>query len=651
LNQRPGREARLVQFVRSPRARIAALVAGLALVTLATCLVAYPRMFFGFAFYDDEGYLLISLESFLDQGSLYDEVFSQYGPFYYELWGGIFSLVGAPVSHDNGRMATLLMWILTSLAVGVSTYRITRSVLLGLSAQMLAFATLESLTREPMLAGGLTCVLVALVLLTSTFVRGRAAKPAMSLLGAAIAAVLLVKVNVGVFALAALALTCSVSYSVMARTWVRVAVAAGFVLIPAVLMAGQFVEPWVQDFCLHVTVAAVPVALLLNGQGWRSFRDPAELRWLAAGLLGTAFAICFVAVVSGTSAGGLVEGVIGRPLGQADRFSVPYEPSAAVAVADLAAVAGFVVYLYLARSGRLEGSTPWHALVSAGSVAVGVEIALSVVGRPLLVQASESDFGGYQLGLLAYAWVALIRLPGVRERRGQELALRLLPPLAVLQALHAYPVAGSQIPWATFLLVPVGAVCMANGARGLARAADGLRPAARRRLAAVGTVAALALFLFVADTTLRRELNDARADFNEGIALGLPGAEEMRVPPDEARRYREIARALRGDCGTFLSMPGLNSFYLWTGREPPTALNATHWMNLLSEGEQRRVIEAVSSEPRLCALRQPRITAFWARGGRLPSGPLVRFIDEGFDPIARFGGYELSRRVGGGDLR
>ena len=309
MSERHSLEGRLVRLVRSPRARIAALAATFALVTAATCLVAYPAMFSGFAPYDDEGYLLISLRSFLDHGSLYDEVFTQYGPFYYELWGGAFSLVGAAVSHDNGRLATLVAWILASLAVGVSTYRLTRSVLLGLSAQMLAFATLESLTKEPMLAGGLTCVLVALVLLTSTFVRGRSAKPAISLLGGAIAAVLLVKVNVGVFALAALALACSVSYPVAARTWVRSAVAAGFVLTPAVLMAGQLEKGWVQDFCLHVTAAAVPVALLLNGRGWRSARDPAELRWLAAGLLGTAFAICFVAVLTGTSLAGLFEGV------------------------------------------------------------------------------------------------------------------------------------------------------------------------------------------------------------------------------------------------------------------------------------------------------------------------------------------------------
>jgi hypothetical protein len=74
-------------------------------------------------------------------------------------------------------------------------------------------------------------------------------------------------------------------------------------------------------------------------------------------------------------------------------------------------------------------------------------------------------------------------------------------------------------------------------------------------------------------------------------------------------------------------------------------------MSLLNEGEQRRVIEAVSSEPRLCALSQPRIRAFWARGGDQPSGPLVRFIEEGFHPIASFGNYELSRRMEGGGLR
>src|SRR5262249_33149308 len=90
-----------------PRLRASLWLLVFALLTGATVLVAYPRMFTGIAAYDDEGYMLVALKSFVNHGHLYDEVFTQYGPFYYEAWGGLFSLFGIPIDLDSGRMATM----------------------------------------------------------------------------------------------------------------------------------------------------------------------------------------------------------------------------------------------------------------------------------------------------------------------------------------------------------------------------------------------------------------------------------------------------------------------------------------------------------------------------------------------------------------
>ena len=81
--------------------------------------------------------MLISLKSFLDHGSLYDDVFTQYGPFYYEFWGGAFSILGISVNHDGGRVATMAAWLLSSLLIGLSTWRISRSIVLGLATRSL----------------------------------------------------------------------------------------------------------------------------------------------------------------------------------------------------------------------------------------------------------------------------------------------------------------------------------------------------------------------------------------------------------------------------------------------------------------------------------------------------------------------------------
>lgn len=70
------------------RFRIACAVVGFAAITLVTVLIARPSVLSGFASFDDEGYMLVSLKSFLNQGHLYDDVFTQYGPFYFEAFGG-----------------------------------------------------------------------------------------------------------------------------------------------------------------------------------------------------------------------------------------------------------------------------------------------------------------------------------------------------------------------------------------------------------------------------------------------------------------------------------------------------------------------------------------------------------------------------------
>ena len=58
-------------------------------------------MFSAFMFYDDEGYVLISLQNFAEHGGLYHEVFTQYGPFPFVAYGVLHAL-GLPFTHTAG---------------------------------------------------------------------------------------------------------------------------------------------------------------------------------------------------------------------------------------------------------------------------------------------------------------------------------------------------------------------------------------------------------------------------------------------------------------------------------------------------------------------------------------------------------------------
>ena len=68
----------------------------LAAASAATCVCVWASRFAafnGFQPYDDEGYILLSLREYARGGVLYDEVYSQYGPAYFELVTSTFAVL------------------------------------------------------------------------------------------------------------------------------------------------------------------------------------------------------------------------------------------------------------------------------------------------------------------------------------------------------------------------------------------------------------------------------------------------------------------------------------------------------------------------------------------------------------------------------
>lgn len=620
--------------------RIAVAVAAFAAVTAVTYLIAHPRMFSGFMAYDDEGYMLTALKGFAKHGHLYDEVFTQYGPFYYEAWGGLFSLFGIPFTHDGGRAVTMVVWIVTSLALGVATMRIAGSLLLGLGTQMLVFSALGVLANEPMHPGGMICLLLAAIVAISCLVRDRVSPLALAALGGAVAALILVKVNVGFFALASVVLACAVSYpAITDRRWLRPLVELAFVAMPFLLLAGKFSEGWPRRYAIHVAIAALALVLALRAR--RSGRRPTEeLGWLLGGFLTVAVASLLVILVTGTSVSGLVEGVLLQPLRQSDAFTIPLTLDKRLYSLDLIALGAAVAYWYVSRYRQGEPGAAWLATTSMFSIGVGLLMALSVAGKGLPFDAGS--LAGYQFSMLGFCWVALITPTPSGRRANVSFALLLLPLLAVPQALHAFPVAGSQTLFATFLLIPVGAVCIANGVRGLVAALpDG---AERRALLGVAAAGIVVFGYLVANTTLREPLRANEAAYDGGISLGLPGAESVRLSPPEVHLYREISKEIDRRCSGLIMLPGMDSFYIWTEQEPPTGYTATAWRTLFDDTHQRQVVADIAPIKGLCLLRNLPIAAGWGEG----TGPLVSYLDHGFTPVAKFGDYELLKREGAG---
>jgi hypothetical protein len=149
---------------------------------------------------------------------------------------------------------------------------------------------------------------------------------------------------------------------------------------------------------------------------------------------------------------------------------------------------------------------------------------------------------------------------------------------------------------------------------------------------------------------LHRYSDEAALAYRSGVPLDLPGARRLRLKPAQAEQLRALTGALRGNCRTFLTMPGLDSLYLFTGEPAPVELSGP-WPYFLSEADQRRIVQRVAPIRGLCVVRSASAAGVWflLSGNPPPMRPLVQFIDDGFMPVATFGGngpitYELMVR-------
>ena len=318
----------------------------------------------------------------------------------------------------------------------------------------------------------------------------------MALLGGAVMALILIKINVGIFALAAVVLVCAVSYPALARRrWLRPVIEIGFVALPLVLMSSKAGEAWARHYALHVFAAALAVVIALRARG-AARRDSKELWWLGGGILVVGVTVPLVLLATGTSTSGLIDGIILLPLRFPGVLSAPLLLPTGTYVLDLLALVGALGYWYVTREREAHpGPGPISTwLVAVLSILIGLVMAFAVIFSITRFTPATTIFGPlyFRLLFLSFAWVALIQPPG-KPDEGTQFARLLLPPLAVLQTLHAFPVAGSQVSWSTLLLIPVGALCIANGARWIAFSLG--NQSARRTPIVIGAVTATVAWL------------------------------------------------------------------------------------------------------------------------------------------------------------
>ena len=131
-----------------------------------------------------------------------------------------------------------------------------------------------------------------------------------------------------------------------------------------------------------------------------------------------------------------------------------------------------------------------------------------------------------------------------------------------------------------------------------------------------------------------------RAAYHERVPLGLPGAEQIRLNPASVRVYRRLTNMLALRCATFLTMPGINSLYLFTGKEPPTMLNAGAWMTLLTDAQEAEVRDRFARRRLAAHCATGRSSDSGLRDVQFPT-VLSPHIASEFVRYDRWGAYEL----------
>jgi hypothetical protein len=615
-----------------------AAVAYLAVFVL-TVLGAYWALFGQFRPWDDEGVFEYGIR-LVDQGHhLYSGFYSDYGPFSYELWGLLFKAAGRTISTDSGRLIQVGIWSFSCLCLGLASHRLTHRLAIGISVQALSFATLWVMDNEPMHPGGLIVLLLAVALCVVVFGLERWPRLCLFALGALVSAIALTKVNLGGFALIALAFATVMAHpSLRSRAWPRRLVTLAFVGVAPVLMYSNLGQDWVQRYAALAVGGTLALSLVAGAPGLTTDGPlllPSARRfigWLIGGMVVAAVVIVGVIVALGSTLSALILDIVIQP---SDTGSVvqaePVPLSSRVIIWALVAVG---IAWGLRRSGALNLTNHISGLASGLlRLLVGLAIWLSVASMAPLSAAPDAAFAL----AMPLAWVAAVPTRA-RLANPQSYFMRVfVTALALLEGLTAYPVAGSQVWFGAALFLVCGAICVADGLADLEswqreRVGAGDRLDARQLLNACAIAVAL-VFVYNAE----QNAASYRSTYTSGVPLSLRGASHVRLGTQQATTIEHVVALLKAHCRSLLSIPGRESFSEWTGLPTPVDLVIEeNGPGAMTMADQRRALDTVEAMPGLCVLETNET------GPGATTGMVVEYIAKHYRPISTTSGTSIS---------
>ncbi|MBI5362142.1 MAG: hypothetical protein HZA53_03115, partial [Planctomycetes bacterium] len=570
--------------------------------------------------YDDQGFLEVVVRHLLEGRAPYDAIAVPYGPIYLLERYLLHAVLGAPLGTDGVRWITTATWLLAALAFGVGVARALRGSsgawAAGIAALLLVALHVKDIALEPGHPQELYLLLAA-ALSAAAVGAGERARASAVLWGVLGGALLLVKANLGVFALVAglLGVRVFAGGSRRARA-AELALALLAVGVPCALMRTRLGTPWVREFALGSTLALAALAACV----WRARREqhaePRPPKTLVAFVLGVLGALALgagFAFARGASPGALVDQLFLAPLRLPTAFELALPERPFVLLVTLAGCACAALHAF--------GPPAARELLRRRGLPV-----LRLLFLALVVAAGTDGALLFEYGA-GWAWVlaapfATPSAPGIERWRTT------LVWFALLERLQAFPVAGSQIQLGQVALVPLAIWGAVDAAGALARGSS----TARAGFACV-------LVLFAGALTWLRGSGAAEVEARSQ-PLALAGAERTRTAPDAAARLRWLAHNLARGPSTFVSVIGSNSLYGWTGKPPPVVTPVSHAWDLVTPAQEAELLDALARAPDAWIVDHPGLLAPLQRGDR----PFFATLARDYRPFARHGGYVLCAR-------
>jgi hypothetical protein len=589
------------------------------LIAVAGAVAAAAPLLTRFSAWDDEGHMLLMFAHYSGEGQLYTRTFSEYGPFYFYAQSVFFQLLHWPLTHDMGRLATLIYWVTSSLLAVAFAFRVSASPVLAAAIGLCVMLASQVITNEPGHPQQVVLLLFMIAAYLSVLPATGRYYLRLFLLGGVGAALVFTKVNVGVFFAAALAQTliCLLSTGRLRSTGLGLTMIYA-AAVPWLLMHGQF-DRGSRGYFALATISGISTFAC----GALS-RPDSRLSVRAAlcsglGLLTVMSLIIAATSLQGVTTGALIWGVVLNPPHHISGFSHPMYITGIDLVVALVLTFGMIV---VRSSGdRLEQSR-WPDVIRC---IVGVGAVLLLSWRPQI------------------QWVVpllpLTLMPRGRSNRGPvPIFTRLfITNLAVTQFLVPFPVAGSQMGIVAVPMILWACLCIIDGIDGLfARTRSLMSDAGKRpRWDAVigGAILVVAAGMSVWAFASSRF---------PPASSGLKGSAWLHLPADQARQLASIAASVRANCDMLFTMPGMGSFNIWSEVPSPNGWNVSNWMRAVDAVRQAEVLSVIAADPQACAILNREIVLFWdddAAG--LASLPLASYITNDMTLAAKIGGYEI----------